>query len=51
MVVCLVAKKVVMLVVSTDQPLVGLMAVSLVESWVCLLAERTVDMRVEQMAV
>ena len=51
MVVCLVARKVVTLVVSTDQPLVGLMAVMLVENWVDLSADRSVDMRVEQMAV
>ena len=47
MVVCLVARKVVMSVVSTDQPLVGLMAVTLVENWVDLLADMSVDMRVE----
>ena len=51
MVVCLVARKVVMSVVLTDQPLVGLMAVTLVENWVDLSADRSVDMRVEQMAV
>ena len=51
MVVCLVARKVVTLVVSTDQPLVGLTAVTLVENWVCLSADRSVNMRVEQMVV
>ena len=51
MVVCLVDRKVVTLAVLMDQPLVGLMAVTLVENWVDLSADRSVDMRVEQMAV
>ena len=51
MVVCLVDRMVVTLVVLTDQRLVGLMAVTLVENWVDLSADRSVDMRVEQMAV
>ena len=47
MAVCLVARRVVMLVVSTDQQLVGLTAVMSVENLVDLSADWSVDWMVD----